>query len=141
MLQNSIVAGIDLTSPRRSTGQIFRDQCKVNFLLKTPQNAGNSLSELQEIQNFLWRGMPPDPSRGSHLLLLTRLPQNPSYSLICCPMMYTYQLNHAYIYMLVATLIQADTDLPNGTSPGSPVNTSFKVGPEPTLIPHTNISY
>jgi hypothetical protein len=29
---------------------------------KTPQHAGNSLSELQEIQNFQW-GMPPDPSR------------------------------------------------------------------------------
>jgi hypothetical protein len=36
---------------------------KVNFLLEhRPQNAGNSLSELQEIQNFLG-GMPPHPFR------------------------------------------------------------------------------
>jgi hypothetical protein len=34
MLQNSMVAGIDLTSPRRSAGLIFRDKCKVNFLLE-----------------------------------------------------------------------------------------------------------
>jgi hypothetical protein len=32
--QNSMVAGIDLTSPRRSAGLIFRDWCKVNFLLE-----------------------------------------------------------------------------------------------------------
>jgi hypothetical protein len=30
----SMVAGIDLTSPRRSAGLIFRDLCKVNFLLE-----------------------------------------------------------------------------------------------------------
>ena len=40
---------------------------------KTPQNAGNSLSELQKIQNF-----PPDPSRGSHLRWSTQLSQSPS---------------------------------------------------------------
>ena len=34
---------------------------KVNFLLKTPQNAGNTLSELPKIQHFLG-GMLPDPS-------------------------------------------------------------------------------
>jgi hypothetical protein len=34
MLQNSMVAGMDLTSPRRSAGLIFRDYCKVNFLLE-----------------------------------------------------------------------------------------------------------
>jgi hypothetical protein len=28
------VAGIDLTSPRRSAGLIFKDWCKVNFLLE-----------------------------------------------------------------------------------------------------------
>jgi hypothetical protein len=33
---------------------------------KTPQNAGNSLSELQEIKNFLG-GMPPDPSEAHTL--------------------------------------------------------------------------
>jgi hypothetical protein len=56
---------------------------------KTPQSAGNSLSELHEIQNFLG-GMPPDPSRGSHLWWSTRLSQNPRYGLICCPMAHTY---------------------------------------------------
>ena len=49
---------------------------KVNFLLKTPQNAGNSLSELQEIQNFLG-GMLPEPSRSSKLRWSTRLSQIP----------------------------------------------------------------
>jgi hypothetical protein len=33
-LQNSMVAGINLTSPRRSAGLIFRDYCKVNFFLE-----------------------------------------------------------------------------------------------------------
>jgi hypothetical protein len=58
---------------------------------KTPQSAGNSLSELQEIQNVLG-GMPSDPSRSSHLWWSTRLSQNPRYGLIdiCCPMAHTY---------------------------------------------------
>ena len=45
---------------------------------KTPQNAGNSLSELQKIQNFLGGGMPLDPSIGSHLQWSTQLSQSPS---------------------------------------------------------------
>jgi hypothetical protein len=56
---------------------------------KTPQNTGNTLSELQEIKHFLG-GMPPDPPRSLHLRWSTRLSQNPSYGLICCPMTYTY---------------------------------------------------
>jgi hypothetical protein len=67
MLQNSMVAGIDLTTPRRSAGLIFRAGTSVRLIScwKTPQNAGNSLSE------------PPDPSRGSRLRWPTRLSQNP----------------------------------------------------------------
>ena len=82
----------------------------------TPQNARNSLSELQGIQNFLG-GSPQTPLDGSLLRCLTRLSQNPSYGLtglICCPVTYTYLLNHAYNYAGSCS----DTDLPTGTSPG-----------------------
>ena len=61
MLQNSMIAGIDLTSPRKSAGLISGTSVRLISCWKTPQNAGNSLSELQKIQN------PPDPSRGSHI--------------------------------------------------------------------------
>jgi hypothetical protein len=87
MLQISMVAGIDLTSPRRSAGLSVR----LIYCWKTPQNAGNSLSELQEIKNFLpLFHAPPDPSRCLHLRLSTQLSQSPSYGLICCRMTYTY---------------------------------------------------
>jgi hypothetical protein len=55
MLQNSMVAGIDLTSPRRSAGLISGTSLRFISCWKTPQIAGNSLSQLQEIQNFLVR--------------------------------------------------------------------------------------
>jgi hypothetical protein len=70
---------------------------------KTPQNVGNSLSELQEIQKFPG-SMPPAPSRSSHLRWSTRLSQNPSYSLICCPIYDV--LVKPCTYMLVAAVIQ-----------------------------------
>ena len=116
-----LVAGIDLTSPRL----IFRDDSvRLISCWKTPQNAGNSLSELQEIQNFLG-GMPPDPSRGSHLQWSTRLSQNPNYGLICCPMTYTavYLLVKPCVYMLQVAGC-SDTNLPTGTFPGPPLNMS-----------------
>jgi hypothetical protein len=47
--------------------------------------------------------------------------------------------------MLVAVVIQADTDLPTGTFPGPPLKMSsdlqlhiYKRGPEPNVIPHSN---
>ena len=50
--------------------------------------------------------------------------------------------------MLVAAVIQADTDLPTGSSPGPPLNMSppvtliiLKRGPEPNVIPHSNMYY
>jgi hypothetical protein len=48
------------------------------------------------------------------------------------------------LYMLATAL---DTDLPTGTSPGpplimsSPVTHPYKKGPEPNVIPHSNMYY
>jgi hypothetical protein len=63
---------------------------------KTPQNAGNSLSELQEIHNFLVGGCPQTPLNSWHLRCSTRLSQNPSYGPDLLPYyVYTYYLKHA----------------------------------------------
>jgi hypothetical protein len=66
----------------------------------TPQNAGNSLSELQEIQNFLG-GCPHTPLDSSHLRCLTLLSQNRSNGpdLLPCDV---YLLVKPCIYMLVS---------------------------------------
>jgi hypothetical protein len=63
---------------------------------KTPQKAGNSLSELQEIQNLLRGGIPPDTPRGSHLSQLR--PDLLPYDV--------YVLVKPCIYILVAAVIQ-----------------------------------
>jgi hypothetical protein len=56
---------------------------------KTPQNAGNSLSELHEIENFLG-GCPQNPLDGSHLRCSTRLSQNPIVTGLICWYIYIY---------------------------------------------------
>jgi hypothetical protein len=61
MLQNSMVAGIDLTSPRRSAGLFSGTSVMLISCWKTPQSAGNSLFELQDIQTFLGGACPQPP--------------------------------------------------------------------------------
>jgi hypothetical protein len=75
----------------------------------TPKNAGNNLSELQEIQNFKKKkgagACPQTPLHGSHLQWSTRLSQNASYG----PDLLAYDvylLVKPCIYMLVAAVIQ-----------------------------------
>jgi hypothetical protein len=73
---------------------------------------------------FWGLGMPPDPSRGSHLRWSTRLSQNLSYGMICCPMTYVYLLFKPCIYTICCRGSCSDTVLPTGTSPGPPLNMS-----------------
>jgi hypothetical protein len=58
---------------------------------KTPQNAGNSLSELQKIQYFLGGGdMPPDHMHPTFGGRLSCLRVQVKHGLSCCPRTYTY---------------------------------------------------
>ena len=88
----------------------------------TPQNAGNSLSELQEIKIF-WGGCPQTPLDGSHLRCLTRLSQNRSNGPDLLPYD-VYLLVKPCIYMLVSP------GPPRNMSPPPPQLHILKRGPE-----------